>query len=64
MHLIKTFEQLRDYVYEQKDNVYYGLYNHLEESDRFQLGVYYGMISAYEDIHETIWQSIKHGEVE
>lgn len=61
---IKTFEELRDYLWEERQGLLEILHERLEELTEFQRGSYHGEINAYSDVLSTLRSILKYGEVE
>ena len=59
---IKNFEQLREYIWESRQDTYQWLIQNLEDLSPFHLGRYQGTIIAYELMLDTLRDILKYGE--
>lgn len=62
--VLKTFEELRDYLYEEKQHACERLVENLEELTPFQLGRIQGAIGAWDEILNVLRNTMKYGDVE
>lgn len=60
MYLIKKLEELRDELWEDRQNIYELLADHLEELTSFQLGRHQGEINALTNVIELLRYTIKY----
>ena len=60
--MIKTFEQLRSHIWEQRQCELDNIIDWLEGSTEYTRGRLEGMIMAYDDVLSTLRTSLKYGE--
>lgn len=61
---IKTFEELRDHIWEEKSANMEMLAERLGELSRFDQGRFVGEIQGYQNVLDVIRNSMKYGDVE
>lgn len=61
---IKTFEELRDYLWEEKNTTMEMLTDRLSELSRFDQGRFVGEIQGYQNVLDILRNSLKYGDVE
>jgi hypothetical protein len=61
---IKTFEQLREVIWEEKQGISEVLIDRLEELSDFELGMYKGQIMEMDHVLELLRKIIKYGDSE
>lgn len=59
---IKNFEQLRDYLWEDKQSCYEDLVENLEEWSEFQRGRAVGYIHGIQEVMDILRHHLKYGE--
>ncbi len=62
MHQIRTFEDLRNHVYDEKINALECLSERLEELTEFQRGSYHGEVMTYDNLLHLLQNILKYGE--
>lgn len=62
--MIKTFEELRTHIWEERQHWLERIAESLEESTEFNRGSWTGLIMAYDDVLSTLRTSLKYGEPE
>jgi hypothetical protein len=61
---IKTFEELRDYLWEEKTATLEMLADRLPELSRFEQGRFVGQIQGFQEVMDVLRNSLKYGDVE
>jgi len=62
--IIKTFEELREYLWQAKHDTMECLVDRLGELTPFEQGRYAGKIYGYDEAMDILRNSIKYGDVE
>jgi hypothetical protein len=60
--MIKTFEELRSHIWDERQGILEHIAENMEESTAFTRGKWSGHILAYEDILSVLRNSLKYGE--
>lgn len=63
-HQVKNFEELRDYLLEEKHNLLEDLADRLEELSEFQRGRFQGEIRGIEAVMYILRNALKYGDIE
>jgi len=64
MQTIKTFEELRDHLWEERAYLRDKLMDRLEDITEFERGTYYGRDTELSSMIELLRNSMKYGDVE
>lgn len=59
---IRTFEELREYIWQEKQDAADCLLDRMEELSRFQIARWKGEIDGYDNILMVLRNILKHGE--
>jgi hypothetical protein len=59
---IRTFEELRAYIWQEKQDAADMLLDRMEECSRFQIARWKGEIDGYNNILDVLRNILKHGE--
>ena len=62
--MIKTFEQLRSHIWDERQHRLEAIPEEMEYSSEFERGRWTGIISAYDDILSELRTTLKYGEPE
>lgn len=61
---IKTFEELREWVYREKEDCLEAFIDDCPDMDNFTRGRYYGEIQGYNNLMECLRSILKYGDVD
>ncbi len=62
MIIPKNFEELQEYIWDEKQISMENAINKLPDSNEFQRGAYYGELYAYQNILDVLRNVLKYGD--